>query len=99
MEINSNATDPIIFRCDVGYYGNPLAVGGSCKQCDCHGNAGHCDQDTGECLVCLHHTEGEKCERCMTGYYGTALNGDCSREFFFSWKHSKTMSSFYQWNG
>ena len=76
----------IVFRCSDGYYGNPLVPGSHCQPCDCHGNAdaaagGRCDRESGECLVCLHHTEGAHCEKCMLGYYGTAHNGDCSREF------------------
>ncbi|KAL4235534.1 Laminin subunit alpha-2 [Mactra antiquata] len=69
-------------RCDNGYYGYPGLLGSSCQQCECNGNidrdlVGSCDQLTGECLLCQHNTEGPNCGKCMLGYYGTALNGDC----------------------
>lgn len=25
-------------QCAMGYFGNPTSVGGSCQQCNCHGN-------------------------------------------------------------
>lgn len=44
------------FRCDDGYYGNPLEIGNSCRPCDCRG--GPCDSLTGQCLSCKGNTEG-----------------------------------------
>lgn len=71
-----------IFSCDYGYYGYPGLLGDSCKPCQCNGNIdrnmpGSCDQLTGDCVLCLHNTEGPNCGRCRLGYYGTAVNGDC----------------------
>ena len=69
--------------CAAGYYGNPMEPGNSCKPCQCHGNSfdAHgrdlCDRRTGVCLSCSDHTEGQHCERCQRGYYGTAVMGDC----------------------
>ncbi|WAR23621.1 LAMA2-like protein, partial [Mya arenaria] len=70
-------------RCDTGYYGYPGLLGEYCKECQCNGNIdrnmlGSCDQLTGECRICLHNTEGDDCGRCRLGYYGTAMNGDCT---------------------
>lgn len=36
-----------------------------------------CDKETGRCLRCLYHTEGEHCQHCRFGYYGDALQQDC----------------------
>ncbi|XP_046883214.1 laminin subunit alpha-3-like isoform X2 [Hypomesus transpacificus] len=36
-------------RCAPGYYGDPLARGGSCQPCDCNGNGNNCDSRTGVC--------------------------------------------------
>ncbi|XP_048876861.1 laminin subunit gamma-3 isoform X1 [Brienomyrus brachyistius] len=67
--------------CDDGFYGDPLGRYGPlrpCTSCECHGNAdynavGVCDHLSGRCLKCLHHTEGDHCERCRRGYYGNAM--------------------------
>ncbi|NXB77896.1 LAMA4 protein, partial [Donacobius atricapilla] len=65
-------------RCAPGYYGNPLLVGSTCKKCDCNGNSDpnlifeDCDEVTGQCRNCLHHTSGFNCEQCAPGYYGDA---------------------------
>lgn len=74
------------FRCDHGYYGYPGLLGNYCRPCECGGNIdptmpGSCDSLSGECLICLHNTEGKECDRCMVGYYGTAVNGDCRSKF------------------
>lgn len=39
------------FRCDDGYYGNPLEIGSKCQRCPCHG--GPCEPLTGQCITCL----------------------------------------------
>ncbi|XP_078319283.1 laminin subunit alpha-2-like isoform X3 [Crassostrea virginica] len=70
-------------RCSPGYYGDPTKLRGECRPCSCGGNIdtgnpASCDQETGECLRCLNHTEGRNCQRCQDGYYGTAVNGDCT---------------------
>uniref|UniRef100_A0A1I7WMT3 Laminin EGF-like domain-containing protein n=1 Tax=Heterorhabditis bacteriophora TaxID=37862 RepID=A0A1I7WMT3_HETBA len=70
--------------CAVNYWGNPTEVGGSCERCDCNGNIdmtveGSCDASTGECLKCLHNTEGIICENCVDGFYGDAKIRSCQR--------------------
>ncbi|NXK62146.1 LAMA4 protein, partial [Sylvietta virens] len=73
-----NYAGPNCERCAPGYYGNPLLIGSTCKKCDCNGNSDpnlifeDCDEVTGQCRHCLHHTSGFKCERCAPGYYGDA---------------------------
>lgn len=72
-------------RCDdcaAGFFGNPSEVGGACQPCHCHHNIDTtdpeaCDKETGRCLKCLYHTEGEQCQRCRFGHYGDALQQDC----------------------
>ncbi|KJH49213.1 laminin EGF-like protein [Dictyocaulus viviparus] len=71
-------------ECALNYWGNPTEVGGSCEQCDCNGNIdmtveGSCDPATGECLKCLHNTDGPMCENCIDGYYGDAKIRSCQR--------------------
>ncbi|KAM7532855.1 hypothetical protein Aperf_G00000128727 [Anoplocephala perfoliata] len=73
-------TGPRCSECAPNYYGNPTEYGGSCQPCDCSGNLppeGGCDQVTGACLVCLHNTEGEKCDRCISGFWGNASQQAC----------------------
>lgn len=74
-------------RCDgcaSGYFGNPSDFGGSCQPCQCHHNIDTtdpeaCDKETGRCLKCLYHTEGDHCQFCQHGYYGDALRQDCRK--------------------
>ncbi|GAB6018614.1 hypothetical protein CHUAL_000299 [Chamberlinius hualienensis] len=54
---------------------------GECRKstCDCHSHSDQCDV-FGNCHSCQHNTEGSRCERCRTGYYGDARQGspyDC----------------------
>ncbi|XP_017769174.1 PREDICTED: laminin subunit gamma-1-like [Nicrophorus vespilloides] len=74
--------------CSDGYFGDPSGRFGQrtpCQQCDCNLNIdpnaiGNCNTTTGECLKCIHNTEGYKCDRCLSGFYGDALSlpkGDC----------------------
>uniref|UniRef100_A0A8D0H9C7 Laminin subunit gamma-3 n=1 Tax=Sphenodon punctatus TaxID=8508 RepID=A0A8D0H9C7_SPHPU len=67
--------------CDDGFFGDPLGRNGPvrpCSPCQCNSNVdpnavGNCDPLSGRCLRCLHHTAGERCERCREGFYGNAL--------------------------
>ncbi|XP_076027108.1 laminin subunit alpha-4 [Genypterus blacodes] len=67
-------------RCAPGHYGNPMAIGKSCKRCDCNGNSdpnlifNECHNVTGHCQHCWDKTAGANCERCAPGYYGDAIN-------------------------
>uniref|UniRef100_A0A667ZHP6 Laminin, alpha 4 n=1 Tax=Myripristis murdjan TaxID=586833 RepID=A0A667ZHP6_9TELE len=73
-------------RCAPGYYGNPMAIGNSCKRCDCNGNSdpnlifNECHNVTGHCQHCWGNTAGANCERCAPGYYGDAISAKDCRE-------------------
>ncbi|XP_043935354.1 multiple epidermal growth factor-like domains protein 8 [Protopterus annectens] len=69
--------------CQPGSYGNATQKGG-CRQCACNGHGmpsmGYCDVATGVCY-CTDNTEGEHCERCVSGFYGDPRNnGTCYSE-------------------
>ncbi|XP_028308812.1 laminin subunit beta-2 isoform X2 [Gouania willdenowi] len=71
-------------QCAPGHYGNPEQAGGQCIPCQCNNNIESqdpesCDSRTGQCLKCLHHTDGPSCAHCQHGYYGNALAHDCRR--------------------
>lgn len=66
-------------QCAPGYFGNPLELDGECKPCECNNNIDpfdpqSCDSKTGECLKCLSHTTGPKCDQCQLGFYGDPIN-------------------------
>ena len=87
MILQSDQCSPLC-RCAPGYYGSPTQPGGMCRKCNCGGNIdplvpGSCDSVTGACNICANNTEGEYCERCRPGYFGSARNGDCRRECKF----------------
>ncbi|OCT87306.1 laminin subunit beta-1 [Xenopus laevis] len=70
--------------CSSGYFGNPEDIGGMCQPCHCNNNIDMsdplaCDKQSGLCLKCLYHTDGENCQQCQLGYYGNALQQDCRR--------------------
>ncbi|XP_067328852.1 basement membrane-specific heparan sulfate proteoglycan core protein isoform X3 [Anolis sagrei] len=53
---------------------------GHCALCECNGHSDSCHPETGACSSCLHHADGEFCERCAPGFYGDATAGtpeDC----------------------
>ena len=58
--------------CKPGHYSFP-----DCYPCECNGHADQCDQNTGICQDCSDYTEGNQCERCITGYYGDATSTYC----------------------
>ena len=69
-------------RCDKFYYGNPIDKDVGCKRCDCNGNNDEnselsCDVSTGKCQNCLHNTDGNNCEKCKYGFYGSAKSHKC----------------------
>lgn len=50
----------------------------SCVRCDCNNQTLDCDPVTGSCFNCQGNTEGDRCERCIPGYYGDpTTNIDC----------------------
>ncbi|KAJ8267959.1 hypothetical protein COCON_G00131310 [Conger conger] len=59
-------TGPRCERCASGYYGDPMALSGSCKPCNCNGNGGNCDSKTGVCKNTLEpkDTTEEQCQEC-----------------------------------
>ncbi|KAJ8272625.1 hypothetical protein GJAV_G00091440 [Gymnothorax javanicus] len=59
-------TGPRCERCAPGYYGDPMALRGSCKPCNCNGNFGSCDSKTGVCKNTLEpkDTTAEQCLEC-----------------------------------
>ena len=70
-------------RCELcadGYFGDPNGLEGPvrpCQKCNCNGNVdpnaiGNCDRKTGECLRCIDDTAGFNCERCKSGFFGSA---------------------------
>ncbi|XP_014366432.2 laminin subunit gamma-1 [Papilio machaon] len=79
-------------KCEVcadGFFGDPTGQFGPakpCEECQCNGNVdsnavGNCNRTTGECLKCIYNTAGEHCDKCLSGFYGDALDqtkkGDC----------------------
>ncbi|XP_073332501.1 laminin subunit alpha-3 [Pagrus major] len=52
-------------RCAFGYYGNPVAHGGSCKPCVCHqdGTLNICNSLTGECIT-SGDSSSSSCDHC-----------------------------------
>ncbi|XP_054482290.1 laminin subunit alpha-3-like [Anoplopoma fimbria] len=56
--------------CAPGYYGDPLTPGGSCRPCNCNGNANNCDPKTGVCKNTLEprdtNTDAhcQECDNC-----------------------------------
>ncbi|KAI1897462.1 hypothetical protein AGOR_G00083530 [Albula goreensis] len=67
--------------CAVGYRRvNSTLYKGVCEPCRCYGHSSLCDDITGHCLDCAHHTAGPHCDICARGFYGNATKGtanDC----------------------
>ncbi|XP_053138533.1 multiple epidermal growth factor-like domains protein 9 [Hemicordylus capensis] len=68
-------------QCSDGYYSSDSI----CVKCQCNGNVDPakspqvCKPDTGECLGCLYHTAGPRCERCQEGYARQSEGGNCTK--------------------
>eukprot|EP00111_Clytia_hemisphaerica_P019561 TCONS_00057683-protein len=52
-------------ECNYGWFGPTCE-----KPCQCNGLS-PCDKDSGKCLQCVNHSEGENCQRCKPGYIGS----------------------------
>lgn len=53
-------------KCDVGYFGEPDNVDGSCVECDCDPNgvvSSGCERATGQCH-CKEGVTGRRCDKC-----------------------------------
>ncbi|KRX40478.1 Laminin subunit beta-1 [Trichinella murrelli] len=79
-------------QCQLGYYGDPrLGVSIPCRPCPCPGGPGSGFQHADSCYLdavsesvvcnCRHGYEGERCDRCITNYWGNPneLGGSCER--------------------
>ncbi|XP_069485260.1 laminin subunit beta-4 isoform X2 [Ambystoma mexicanum] len=69
--------------CPAGFYSD-VEQGGRCVPCSCSNNIdstdpASCDKFTGECLKCLHNTHGPSCQFCRPGFFGSALEQNCTR--------------------
>ncbi|XP_055007957.1 laminin subunit alpha-3 [Boleophthalmus pectinirostris] len=54
-------------RCSPGFYGDPMAPGGSCRPCNCNGNGNNCDPRTGICKNTLEPGDtntDDQCKEC-----------------------------------
>ncbi|KAJ8372354.1 hypothetical protein AAFF_G00290230 [Aldrovandia affinis] len=58
-------TGPRCERCAPGYYGDPMALGGSCRACSCNGNPSSCDSKTGVCKNTLEPKDTNTDEQCQ----------------------------------
>nr|QBP17600.1 heparan sulfate proteoglycan [Recilia dorsalis] len=70
-------------QCDAGY--TRMEEGlylGACEPCSCNGFSNECDPDTGVCLNCRGNTQGDRCDRCISGYVGNPASGvACKKEY------------------
>uniref|UniRef100_A0A668THK2 Uncharacterized protein n=1 Tax=Oreochromis aureus TaxID=47969 RepID=A0A668THK2_OREAU len=76
--------------CDVGHFHQPQSELSPqskksmfvrpCVPCRCNNHSQSCYTETGECQDCKHHTSGQSCEKCASGYYGSVKGfiDDCS---------------------
>ncbi|MEE6523049.1 hypothetical protein FKM82_021762 [Ascaphus truei] len=66
-------------QCDKGYYDHDTI----CVKCNCSGNVDPvdtpeiCNPATGICSRCVNNTQGNRCERCLDGYTGDPMGGNC----------------------
>uniref|UniRef100_A0A0N5BPY0 Laminin EGF-like domain-containing protein n=1 Tax=Strongyloides papillosus TaxID=174720 RepID=A0A0N5BPY0_STREA len=47
------------------------------NECECNGHSDECDPETHKCLNCKHNTHGVQCSKCLNGFHGNAIDGDC----------------------
>ncbi|XP_075435607.1 multiple epidermal growth factor-like domains protein 9 [Ascaphus truei] len=66
-------------QCDKGYYDHDTI----CVKCNCSGNVDPvdtpeiCNPATGICSRCVNNTQGNRCEKCLDGYTGDPMGGNC----------------------
>lgn len=48
---------------------------GRCVPCECNGNSGDCDPESGRCRNCLFNSHGPQCERCAVGFEHSRSRG------------------------
>uniref|UniRef100_A0A0N4ZYS8 Laminin EGF-like domain-containing protein n=1 Tax=Parastrongyloides trichosuri TaxID=131310 RepID=A0A0N4ZYS8_PARTI len=49
------------------------------NECHCNGNSDSCDEETHKCVDCKNNTYGVQCSKCLKGFHGSAINGDCQQ--------------------
>lgn len=65
-------------QCQLNFWKFP-----TCEPCQCNGFADYCNQTTGECINCQHHTYGYHCEMVEDGWYwpsGLLVPGEIPKE-------------------
>ena len=72
------------YACQEGYYGRPR-IGIPCRECMCNGHSSKCHRRSGRCFNCSDNTRGKRCQRCVQGYVGDAVNGVCRCKLMRAW--------------
>ena len=47
-------------------------------RCQCNGHSMVCDSISGQCTNCMSNTAGDRCELCVSGFFGDATGGTSS---------------------
>ncbi|CAJ0564969.1 unnamed protein product, partial [Mesorhabditis spiculigera] len=85
---SNNTTGEHCRYCAPGFFGD-ARNGGTCKLCECNGQAEDCDNETGACYCMTKGVVGEHCDRCDTKYIGNVTAGDIYElavDFIFTFK-------------
>lgn len=80
-------------KCKPGYWGNPIN-GGTCKACDCNGQATNCHETTGKCFCHTKGLVGDHCEKCDTQnhYHGDPIKGSCYYDLTIDYQFTFNLS-------